>query len=681
MSWIVNFNIVTELYGSRPTEGLNTIWVGERVHFTLSLSGDPPSRTIEIAQNPRTWSQLPQMIITGYQSGGRPVPITVEHLPSNLLEFEYTFRYEGLKRLEFAGIPQQYRQEFDPFTRGSRVRPAMLPVPSIQIIMELQVLNSRTAGSDVASAQGRSGRSRVSGQRERQARADYYERVDASRRAEITDDRQRRREAASQHRTISGVRAHVVDFSYTGYKSPSELGGMLVSEVEDYLLNFQAAIEATVPLDLNRGPTSRGMLSPDTSYHWESEWVDEQSIAFFQVPHVVSGRASISDSEKAITRGRTEVVFPSNCVIAVFLPDSRRKALLPAIEIHQDLWLRQFWASFEAISLFSGIVTAPASTIAGYLGDLLLETFLPRNILTLIRGIENLYNLFSGLRFALSLGTLFRDRVRATSAPAERVPARPLRRPSRERVPASASTDEGAEITSTGDRGADSTVQPSIEARGLPLGSRGMTGRRTSGDSSVSTASIGPEITPLSELNEELIRYWEGVIQRSRVPGFRARTVAQTRELARRIEDRELAQDSIRRLRERQRPSHLQSEREMQYLYSQAGGRGETPFIHGRRAASQFISGHVRPDDVTSSAAIEVKNYYLPDSRQVHRLIATLVEQISARRLHLPYDILQQSIILDARGLVISEAQLIQIAQRISDATGLPIRNIQIAIW
>lgn len=188
-----------------------------------------------------------------------------------------------------------------------------------------------------------------------------------------------------------------------------------------------------------------------------------------------------------------------------------------------------------------------------------------------------------------------------------------------------------------------------------------------------------PAITSIRELRDELIEFWEQQIQEVRAQRARARSPARRRELYNRIRRYRRYTD---RLRARRRPTAKQSEAELRYIYSRyaGGSRSEVPFIHGRRLRRPpYPRGHTRPDSVTSGAMLEFKRYFLPDDGQVDSLISELQRQITDRAEHGPYR--QQGVVLDARGLRISEARLVQIAQRISQETGLHIQNIEVAVW
>ena len=123
------------------------------------------------------------------------------------------------------------------------------------------------------------------------------------------------------------------------------------------------------------------------------------------------------------------------------------------------------------------------------------------------------------------------------------------------------------------------------------------------------------------------------------------------------------------------RPTHRQSELEIEYFYEQVGGTAQRSF-KGSRQVPMGTRGSTRPDIVVSGM-LEVKNYKIQNA---NNLIRELVRQITMRR-EGPYDLRQQGIILDFRGQVVPEADLLDLLNRVSNATSVPIENIQIVTW
>jgi len=139
-------------------------------------------------------------------------------------------------------------------------------------------------------------------------------------------------------------------------------------------------------------------------------------------------------------------------------------------------------------------------------------------------------------------------------------------------------------------------------------------------------------------------------------------------------------------IKKRRRPAAAQSEKEMAFLRGKYGEIGESdeevPYLKGRKAQGR-PKGHTRPDvkDPTNHL-IEVKRYLIKNKSN---LIARLRKQIEDRREHLPYDLhRRQAIIIDLRGQEkdgIEEKVILDLKQSISQATKLPIENIEVVTW
>jgi hypothetical protein len=118
---------------------------------------------------------------------------------------------------------------------------------------------------------------------------------------------------------------------------------------------------------------------------------------------------------------------------------------------------------------------------------------------------------------------------------------------------------------------------------------------------------------------------------------------------------------------------------EMQYLY----GAGEKSYISGS-SAKYMAKGSTRPDIVTTSAMVEIKNYQV---KNISNLIKALRRQVAKRIEHGPYNInlskgaAAQQIILDLRGQKASMAVINDLVERVSAATKVPLSNIQVVTW
>jgi hypothetical protein len=126
------------------------------------------------------------------------------------------------------------------------------------------------------------------------------------------------------------------------------------------------------------------------------------------------------------------------------------------------------------------------------------------------------------------------------------------------------------------------------------------------------------------------------------------------------------------------RPDPYQTQSEMAYIQSAAGGKPETAYKFGR--PDPRTKGSTAPDYVQSSTLVEYKNYRL-DSKGETALVREVTRQVTARREHGPYDIRQQAVIVDARGQQLKPGQAAALRARLVTATGLPPENIEIVAW
>ncbi len=207
---------------------------------------------------------------------------------------------------------------------------------------------------------------------------------------------------------------------------------------------------------------------------------------------------------------------------------------------------------------------------------------------------------------------------------------------------------------------------PTLVGRGRTSGSSASSAGARNVTRSVTRAAAedGPTIARFGKDEvEDLTAMWNKKLAAERDP----RRVMEIRRYLKALKDKSRVRD------------WKQSEEEMQYIYSQIGGKGETAFeIEGAGGAKRVT----KPDIDAPNVRGEVKNWemiHIGSEEGAERMLDNLAKQIAARR-KIP-GFKDQTVILDLRGQKLTEDQLQRIGKTFADTTGLPPKNIQIVTW
>lgn len=121
------------------------------------------------------------------------------------------------------------------------------------------------------------------------------------------------------------------------------------------------------------------------------------------------------------------------------------------------------------------------------------------------------------------------------------------------------------------------------------------------------------------------------------------------------------------------RPTWRQSEKDVAAEY---GGVDNGVSYLNREPVENGRPGSARPDVVVDNTAIEVKNYDLSRPNGKSSLIRDASNSINKQSQHIPPD-MDQMLVVDIRGQNVSVSDMSDIAQKISDRTGLDIADIK----
>ncbi len=182
-----------------------------------------------------------------------------------------------------------------------------------------------------------------------------------------------------------------------------------------------------------------------------------------------------------------------------------------------------------------------------------------------------------------------------------------------------------------------------------------------------------PVISVGKRQRDALLQHWTQKLQRARSAAVKQKY-----------------QQYIDTIRKRQRPSWHQSEKDLQALFKAQGMPGQQVFLNNQptkmiqRPGQRPIPprGSVVPDINPADAMIEVKNYNINNQ---DALIRTLQQQIGRRMQQGPKgptgNPLDQKIALDMRGQKATYDQLIELAKKVANSTGLAPENVQVVTW
>lgn len=361
MQWTVEWHVLAGSFGAH-IEDQNRVWLGDRVRFTLSLLPDPNTTTDELenqlrdARQPPNWSRGPKLIVTGHDGAGDPVSVPVRHRPSNILQFDYHFRYQGRKQLTFSGAPREVRLP----THAPSGSSATL-FPPLDHVIEV-IVRGTQRGGDTASTQGAAGRSLRRGEAARRAegaRIDRFE--DQVEAAQRRDSDQREAQASERRREhLASARPHrrrAIEHGLLTFRvrTAEEIGGMRVADSEEYFLDLQAAINSATPLDLRDHGwrnSSRGRFLQEID-RWDAERTDDGQIKVWQ------HRSFRSTQPTRTPRGfrypaiptsynHGEIYYPADGWIAARIPGHTGRSLLPAAEL-PGIFQAQRWDEFLTI--------------------------------------------------------------------------------------------------------------------------------------------------------------------------------------------------------------------------------------------------------------------------------------------------------------------------------------------
>lgn len=131
-----------------------------------------------------------------------------------------------------------------------------------------------------------------------------------------------------------------------------------------------------------------------------------------------------------------------------------------------------------------------------------------------------------------------------------------------------------------------------------------------------------------------------------------------------------------------------QSETEITHIHSLIGGTGPKAYMGGRNIKMKGAAGpkgSTVPDFTTSNVLGEIKNFnvFLPnlDEDTAEKNLKKLEKQIADRKEKGPFDIKQQTIVMDIRGQKATPQQLQKLGKTVAQRVGVPTKNIQIVIW
>jgi hypothetical protein len=459
------------------------------------------------------------------------------HRPSNILEFDYHFRYQGRKLLTFSGAPREVRLP----THAPSSSSATL-FPPLNHVIET-IVRGTQRGGDTASTQGATGRSVRRGEAARRAegtRIDRFEdrveeaqRRDRNQRETQASERRRAHHAAARPHRRRAIEHGLLTFPV---KTAAEIGRMRVADSEEYFLDLQAAINSATPLDLRDHGwrnSSQGRFLQEMD-RWDAERRDDGQIKVWQHRSFRSTQPTRTPQGfryPAIptSYNHSEIYYPANGWIAAQIPGHTGRSLLPAAEL-PGIFQAQRWDEFLTIlSLLDPV---------GLAEDIILRTFeqltgivVPPEIMLAFDAATMIFGIVHGLQRIAR--TTIRSGARGLSHASSRSGRGALTPSSSIHSPGQSSRRRLGSATGTGSR-------PGPTARGTTSASRGLHTRGPGGSSGGTGGFQTPDahqpLTP-NEMLDELLRQrgWTS----------RAPRVSQTRQ--RRIRERlEQLQQAVR---------------------------------------------------------------------------------------------------------------------------------------
>lgn len=126
----------------------------------------------------------------------------------------------------------------------------------------------------------------------------------------------------------------------------------------------------------------------------------------------------------------------------------------------------------------------------------------------------------------------------------------------------------------------------------------------------------------------------------------------------------------------------LKSEEEMRFFYRQIGPAEEKGFKFGRSAprGGTGSRGATKPDISLSQGDLEVKARDITDPDNANVIIREVRRQVQERREGGRAYAKRQGVILDLRRQNVSRAQITEFVQRLTQATGIPLQDVQVVV-